>query len=327
MRSEAGVAYARLCLLGENLDWMRGQTISVGIPSMRTTVQAALRAEIVPVGQREGNFTADRIIFDDSLNEEHRIRGSKLCKAVLAAWRDQVGMLEPVSLSVKSTVFLEGGLASSASLCVGCVKAVSSLTGEHLSVLDVARMAFNAERHIAGVPCGKMDQLAVQHPSIMHFSFEGEDPTFSEIKTVEPLNFLVASTGWYEPFTTIGDRLAKENAAGNPSIESYFVQTSRLIDDIKSRARSGSLEAKSLGSALLLAQRCADELHGQKNEYFEQFIGDACSLGALGGKTSGIRISGGTMFAVFEADISGSVIDKMRKRFPAVHACQVPASS
>jgi galactokinase len=74
----------------------------------------------------------------------------------------RVGLVVPgIDLVVASAIPIGAGLASSAALAVATVLAAADLTGQAMSLTDMARCCQAGEEAIAGAPTGLMDQVAV----------------------------------------------------------------------------------------------------------------------------------------------------------------------
>ncbi|MEB3860423.1 MAG: GHMP kinase [Desulfurococcales archaeon] len=75
--------------------------------------------------------------------------------------------VEPLELSVSSEVPMGAGMASSAALSVAAVAALSRAAGYRLGLGELAEIAYVAERHVMGVPCGRLDQYTVSYGGVV----------------------------------------------------------------------------------------------------------------------------------------------------------------
>jgi galactokinase len=82
----------------------------------------------------------------------------------LATFVRETGWLPPagktLTLSVTSTVPAAQGVSSSASIEIGTIRSLESVSGLALDPLRSAHIAQAAENYVVGAPCGLMDQLA-----------------------------------------------------------------------------------------------------------------------------------------------------------------------
>ena len=81
------------------------------------------------------------------------------------------GSLRGVYLVIDSDVPIAAGLASSAALEVAVLKFFDSLFNLGLSRMELAEMAYEAERNELKIPCGRLDQYGATYGGIMKLSF------------------------------------------------------------------------------------------------------------------------------------------------------------
>ncbi len=122
-----------------------------------------------------------------------------------------------VDLVVDSEIPLGGGLASSAALEVATVLALTELTGQPLTVDDMARCCQQGESTIAGAPIGVMDQLAVLAGRAGHAVFLDCRSLDRELIAFQPDSagsaLLVIDTGVVHSTGGAGYRARREQAA------------------------------------------------------------------------------------------------------------------
>jgi galactokinase len=87
--------------------------------------------------------------------------------AIVQALRERGHEAGAVEAQVRSTVPLGSGLSSSAAFGVACALALSEAAGAPVTGTELALVAQRAE-HLAGVPCGVMDQMASVHGRLGH---------------------------------------------------------------------------------------------------------------------------------------------------------------
>ncbi len=88
---------------------------------------------------------------------------SPLPGATLQALRERGLDVPQLDLDIAATLPYAAGLSSSAALCGATAVAALRLLGARLDAADLAELMLHAERDIAGVPCGPLDQRAVVH--------------------------------------------------------------------------------------------------------------------------------------------------------------------
>ena len=158
-RSAEAVSRApgRVNLIGEHTDYNAGYVLPVAT-QQSTWVAAAISDDATRV-------------HSVGLDEEHHWSAGDWRSPPCPRWTAYVaGVLEllrrrgvplgELDLLIHSDVPVGGGLSSSAALTVAVAKAACALTGQDLSVRELAALCRAAENEFAGVPCGVMDQYA-----------------------------------------------------------------------------------------------------------------------------------------------------------------------
>lgn len=150
-------APGRVNLIGEHLDYHGGPVLPIAI-DRRTHVTAAIRDD-------------DRVVVRSELADEPIEFGTGTAPGEVGGWAGyvagtvwamrQAGVAVPgLSLAVASDVPLGAGLSSSAALECAVAAAIRDLCGQHMSDIELALVAQQAENGYVGVPSGAMDQLA-----------------------------------------------------------------------------------------------------------------------------------------------------------------------
>lgn len=131
-------APGRVTVVGEHVDYAGGVVVCM---SVHLGITVALRES------RDGATRVDR-----------------LPRATLLALQRRAGVeLPPLELDIEATLPRSAGLSSSAALCGAVAVAALRLAGVTLPAAELAATMLHAERDIAGVPCGPLDQRAVVH--------------------------------------------------------------------------------------------------------------------------------------------------------------------
>lgn len=152
-----GSAPGRVNLIGEHTDYNEGFVLPAAIAE-RTFVLARPSRRSESLVESVGKRLPARF----SIREMERQAGwGRYVQAVGLALRDAIGAAPPeIEAVVVSTVPRGSGLSSSAALEVALTAAWARVAGVTLDARAVAEVAWRAEYHYVGVPCGKMDQYA-----------------------------------------------------------------------------------------------------------------------------------------------------------------------
>jgi galactokinase len=88
--------------------------------------------------------------------------GDRIFAAVLALRRRGI-TLPPLEMAVAGELPASAGLASSAAVTLAALVAMLRLTAQRIDAEELVAVALTAERDIAGIPCGDLDQRAIVH--------------------------------------------------------------------------------------------------------------------------------------------------------------------
>ncbi len=149
-------APGRVNLIGEHVDYNEGLVLPVALEQI-TCVAAAPRSDGVA---QAISLTLGRA-HAWPLQDWKATRGAEwtaYIAGVALLLRERGGAMHGFDLLIDSDVPIGGGLSSSAALELAAALAIAHLAGLRLSPVELARLAHEAERRYAGVPCGIMDQ-------------------------------------------------------------------------------------------------------------------------------------------------------------------------
>ncbi|MBK9129407.1 MAG: galactokinase [Phycisphaerales bacterium] len=149
-------APGRVNLIGEHVDYNDGLVLPIAL-EQSTHVAAAPRSDGVAwaVSLKLGRE------HTWSMSQWEPTSGAEWTAYVAGVTRllaERGGAPRGFDLLIDSDVPVGGGLSSSAALELATTLALAHLAGLRLSPVELARLAHEAERRYAGVPCGIMDQ-------------------------------------------------------------------------------------------------------------------------------------------------------------------------
>jgi len=197
-----------------------------------------------------------------------------------------------VNVRINSDIPVSAGLGSSAAVAASTVLAVSNLFGIELSLDQIFRMAFEAERLVHGTPSG-IDPAISTYGGTLQFQ-KGKDFTPLNVETNIPL--VVGNT---KVMRSTGELVAivRQIREHYPSIIDPIIKTGgKIALDAVEALKRGDLqtvgELMNINHALLCAV-------GVSHESLERLVYTARKRGALGAKLTGGG-GGGCMIAIAE---------------------------
>lgn len=154
-------APGRVDLLNTHQDY-KGLPVVPASINLRTYVRAeATASKVVRIRSLElqelGESSYDEIPVDAISIREARWFGNYF-RAILRILVDLGVKPSGADVTVRSQVPIASGLASSASLEVSFLMAISALWKKRLTIRRIAELAFRSENVELGIPCGRLDQ-------------------------------------------------------------------------------------------------------------------------------------------------------------------------
>lgn len=300
----------RICLIGENLDWMGLQTL-VSCPKQLRISARLLSSDAtgLAISSRlhgrwyEARFSKDVLPHGD--------RYTAMCTAVLNAVRQRVGAdtvghvvtaLNGRRIHLTTLLPTAGGLASSAAFCVTLAASLwRAIKGDDPTPNTLAELAYTAEHKYLAIPCGRMDQYAIAlgGTQLQNFMSPGP-PVIRNVALPPEAVFLVAWGGTPDAeWKDLGISLQRDYSRGEQHLARFARETAGLVTDAEASLNSNPERAMiDLGSALDEAQQLISKYLGAQDPQLLEACSAAKRAGAYGAKTLGMRRAGGCMVAL-----------------------------
>jgi galactokinase len=150
-----GAAPGRVTVVGEHVDYVGGQVACMAVD---------LGLEVAARPSRDGRWRVAALgerVERSGLEMAGDI-GDRLLAAAVALGRHGIAV-PPLELAVAGDLPPGAGLASSAAVILAAALAMLRLAGCRLTAEELVAIALTAERDIAAVPCGDLDQRAIVH--------------------------------------------------------------------------------------------------------------------------------------------------------------------
>lgn len=222
----------------------------------------------------------------------------------------------PFDLFLASEIPPGTGLGSSASVCVGILRALSAYLHLNLSREELAEKAFHIARHVLKRPVGKQDEYAAAFGGLNYITFHPDECT-----TVEPVelrtdllrelqsNLMLFFTGAsHNSWEILGEQ--ERAAEGRSSSSSAALQrVQRLAPEMREALRRGAL--REFGVLMDQAWQ-AKRLISDKvsNPRIDHLYRTAREHGALGGKITGAG-GGGFLMLYCDTEVQAMVRDAL----------------
>lgn len=161
-----GRAPGRICLVGEHNDWAGGAAIVVPL-------DREVRARVRPAPTLSATAVFDG--QSHAWTEGEPPGPLFLVPAVADEVAARFGLRREMAVTLEGDLPTGRGFSSSAATCVALVRAWLAQAGLGAEPAEVAEAAYAAERHRAGVACGRLDPLASAWGVPLFLRFAGEE--------------------------------------------------------------------------------------------------------------------------------------------------------
>ncbi len=208
--------------------------------------------------------------------------------AVLKHFRPRIG----TNLFLASEVPPGTGLGSSASVCVGILKAFSTRLGRDMSKKELAEAAFDIARNILRRPVGKQDEYAAAFGGLNVFKFDAEgtvvEPLALSPETLADLQqcLLLFFTGSSRDSSNILAAQDRSVQQRQDDVLDALTALKDLVVPMRKALQAGDLDAfaELLDAGWGVKKRISDKISNQR---IDEIYETARRHGALGGKLTG----------------------------------------
>jgi galactokinase len=300
----------RICLVGENADWMGGKVICAALKGRRVRVRVSPSSNHGSYA-RFGDPFGVRIELSSAREKPAVPEAVDYVQACLIALHKRSISVGPVEIEVQSNLPMAGGLASSGALCVALVAGLSRYASARLAATEIADLAFAVEHDELGINCGQMDQHAVALGGLLHLDCANSPPAATGLPVPPGLALVVAHGDKRSDFTSLGASLRARWQRHDAKLSAYFTIAQLLVEALKQEL-AGTINYERLAGLIDACdenQRCCFELN---NVTLDDYIRAARQAGAVGTKSTGARQSGGTMFAFCNSSTAPVISQRLR---------------
>ena len=154
-------APGRVNLIGEHTDYNDGWVLPIAIDRY-TAVAAAPGRDSGSIRVRSLSLEEESSLSLNALDTPHPALWMRYVQGVVRQYAERGLRCPALDIVIASSVPPGGGLSSSAALELAIAHLLEQVTGKALGSAERIQASVKAEREMAGVPCGIMDQTVVE---------------------------------------------------------------------------------------------------------------------------------------------------------------------
>lgn len=307
-------APARVCLFGDNVDWISGPAMLMAIDNLRTYARIERTAQkgLVFASNNVKKGDGESIFVDPDKFSQYQGNWSDYMHASLKVVKDRYGFdFTNLRLEVNSTLPIGAGLSSSAALCIATIGLVDRYFELGMSPGEIAALAFKAEHYELNIPCGQMDQYSITHGGTLYVNCKDEPP--KEIEKFSPDRDLVIVVGdTQEPKSTsqVINAIKARIAQKDELVNKYIDVSEKIIFSARLHLKNSSWNRKLVGDWMNECQESMRDHLKTSTPKLNDFCNTAMNAGAFGAKISGSGM-GGCMFALCDKESYKSVSEAL----------------
>lgn len=287
-------APARICLVGEDLDWLGGTSIQAAI-DLRVTVDcvwapAPCRFTMSTTGVMNSHLEMPDVW---TTPEAMWARFITACATFKLRREDP---LWPTEVKVWSDVPAAAGVGSSAALCVAGVAASTGIS----DFGRLSRESWFVEHEVLSRDVGAMDYLPCIAGGVIEASCssEGVDRT-AKLHWPEKARLLLLDTRLKRNTSDVILWKRSRRSGGDPSISRYISKTRKLAALLSRLLSRPDADVSNIGSVVTEAHVSLRDDMGVSNKLIEECVHRLLLSGAAGAKITGTG-RGGCVFAVVD---------------------------
>ncbi|KZB87475.1 mevalonate kinase family protein [Amycolatopsis regifaucium] len=295
-------APARICLAGEDLDWLGGSSLQAAID---LRIRCALSMAPPPTSFEilaSGTLTGQAVSADVWTPAD--AAWAELARLAVSFHHDRDDDRWPSKLAIVSAIPPGAGLASSAALCVAAL----AIPADRIDPGEPIEAGLVVERELAGRDVGPMDYVPCTAGGVVRvFCHGGRIESVGHLAWPGDLAIVVVDTRRTRDTSEVIRWKRARSQAGDPAIAAYVRRTNEAVERLRALLEDETPDPVSIGEVLDAAQNTLRDDMGVSDDVTDDCIEALKRHGALGAKITGTG-RGGCVFGVFLGDTAASAV-------------------
>jgi len=311
-RLSYGSAPGRICISGENLDWMiNGPSIVAAINNNAKVTISSHNSEcfalesVFPVSQN--NVLPNNI----GIYKNHFL---DFVQASLKVFLDK-NQLNPLSLKIEtaSELPIGGGVSSSAAITLATVGALYEFYNIRSTTTNICRLAYMAETVELETGAGQMDFYACGFGGIQHINCQrNSSPTLESFSLPNSIRLVLIDTMTAHKTSEFINSVKKRLLVKDKLIYEYIDKTLLIVEKLRSLMKSFDENAEEIGHCITNSHLNLRNNICCSTPLIDECVRICLENGALGAKLTGSGM-GGCLFALTSEEKLTEIVSKINK--------------
>lgn len=307
-------APGRVCLAGEDIDWISGPSVLCAI-NLRVKATASQKSDneaVVTFKTKEPfNATLDVPISKIGNYTKNALDYSHAALKVLV---DHGVDPTPMILKLESNLPAKAGLSSSAAVSIASIAAISEFYGLSFSEEEICGLAYKVEKDELQTGAGQMDMYSSGLGGLIYLDSSIVPPaSIKKYKFPKGYDIVIADT--LTPRST-GDVIREKRKRYNNKefqIMRYVTETEIAIQQIRTVLSENPVDVEELGNLISTCHVFIREYMQVSTPLIEDCVVSSLRNGAVGAKLTGTGM-GGCMFALVPESETSKVVVALNEK-------------
>lgn len=314
MKNAEASAPGRICLAGEDIDWMSGPSILCAI-DLRTT--ATVKTKTVDDGLitlKTGNP------FNTTINAHLEAIGNysggvlDYVQASLKVITDLGVSPKPMTLEINSNLPAKGGLSSSAAVCVATLAALSKYYDLNQNDQQIADLAYKVERDELKTGAGQMDMYSSALGGLIYLDSSTVPPrSIERYQFPRGLDIIIVDSLTPRSTSDAIREKRRRYESKEPNIFRYITETETAIENLRTIFSLQPFDLEKMGSLISACHVYMRDFLQVSTGLIDECVAISKNNGAIGAKLTGTGM-GGCMFALIPSELTDKVVPVLQEK-------------
>lgn len=307
-REIEAIAPGRICLAGEDVDWITGPSILCAV-DLKTRVSVSESNDLFELKTRGILDSSIKLLKSEIGIYSHRVLD--YTNASIKVISDLGVDPTPISIEITSNLPAKAGLSSSAAVSVASVAAIANFYGLNLDKNTICDLAYKVESEELKTGAGQMDMYSSGLGGLIYLDSSTIPPTNVEGFTLpDGFDIVIADTLTPRNTSDVIKTKRKRFNEKEPLIMKYVESTCEAITQMRELLRGIPTDITELGHLISYCHILLRDYMGVSTDLIEECVDTSLANGAVGAKLTGTGM-GGCIFAIAPSTEKNKLINAL----------------